>query len=65
MCTHFVKNTVDTALMFQNPLGTLPLFVGKVSNHLNNFLFHLGHNLIIGLVCGSLDIEYGASHVLI
>jgi hypothetical protein len=51
--------------MFQNPLGTFPFFVGKVSNHLDNFLLDLGHNLIIGLVCGSLDIEYGASHVLI
>jgi hypothetical protein len=51
--------------MFQNILGTLPLFVGEVSDHLDNFLLDLSHNFVIGLVCGSIDIEYGASHVFI
>jgi hypothetical protein len=56
---------VNLALVFQNLLGTLPLFVGEIANHLDNSLFNLGHDLFVGLIRRLLNIEYGASHIMI
>jgi hypothetical protein len=51
--------------MFQNPLGTFPLSVGEISNHLDNFPLNLSHDLFVSFICRSFNIEYGASHILI
>jgi hypothetical protein len=56
---------VNPALVFQNPLGAFPLFVGEIINHLDNFLFNLSYDLFVGFVRRSFNIEYGASHILI
>jgi hypothetical protein len=51
--------------MFQNPLGAFPLFVGEIANHLDKSPFNLGHDLFVGFIRRPLNIEYGASHIMI
>jgi hypothetical protein len=39
--------------------------VSVVANHLDNFLFNIGHNLLVGFVLGAFHIEYRALHILV
>jgi hypothetical protein len=39
--------------------------VGEIPYHLHNFLFHFSNNFFVGHILRSLDIEDGASHIVI
>jgi hypothetical protein len=63
--THLIKDVIDPALMLQNILGTLPLLVSVVVDHLNNFLLDVSYNLLVSFVFRVFHIEYGASHIMV
>jgi hypothetical protein len=52
-------------MVLQNPMSTLPLLVGEISDHLNNFPFNFSDDLFVGFISKSLDIKNGASHILV
>jgi predicted ATP-grasp superfamily ATP-dependent carboligase len=61
---HLVKDSIDAALVLQDFVGTFPLSMSVIADHLNNLFLNLNNDFLISFSVGTLHIEFGASHLM-